>query len=130
MLILKSSVPSTVLSEHWAFGQTLGNGEGDGEGQGAWPAAAVGLQRAGPSLVTEHHCGLADKESACHGGDLGLIPGWKEPLEKGQATHSSIMAWRIAWTVQSWGHKDLDTSERPSLTHEQQQQSYQRAAGP
>ena len=103
MLILKSSVPSTVLSEHWAFGQTLGNGEGDGEGQGAWPAAAVGLQRAGPSLVTEHHCGLAGKESACHGGDLGLIPGWKEPLEKGQATHSSIMAWRIPWTIQSMG---------------------------
>ena len=30
MLILKSSVPHTVLSEHWAFGQTLGDGEGQG----------------------------------------------------------------------------------------------------
>ena len=25
--------------------------------------------------------------------------GWEEPLEKGKATHSSIMAWRIPWTV-------------------------------
>ena len=25
--------------------------------------------------------------------------GWEDPLEKGMATHSSILAWRIAWTV-------------------------------
>ena len=25
--------------------------------------------------------------------------GWKDPLEKGKATHSSILAWRIPWTV-------------------------------
>ena len=25
--------------------------------------------------------------------------GWKDPLEKGMATHSSILAWRIPWTV-------------------------------
>ena len=24
---------------------------------------------------------------------------WEDPLEKGMATHSSIMAWRIAWTL-------------------------------
>ena len=24
--------------------------------------------------------------------------GWEEPLEKGMATHSSILAWRIPWT--------------------------------
>ena len=23
--------------------------------------------------------------------------GWKDPLEKGMATHSSILAWRIPW---------------------------------
>ena len=23
--------------------------------------------------------------------------GWKDPLEKGKATHSSILAWRTAW---------------------------------
>ena len=25
--------------------------------------------------------------------------GWEDPLEKGKATHSSILAWRILWTV-------------------------------
>ena len=25
--------------------------------------------------------------------------GWKDPLEKGKTTHSSIPAWRIPWTV-------------------------------
>ena len=25
--------------------------------------------------------------------------GWEDPLEKGATTHSSILAWRIPWTV-------------------------------
>ena len=29
--------------------------------------------------------------------------GWEDSLEKGTATHSSILAWRIPWTVQSTG---------------------------
>ena len=29
--------------------------------------------------------------------------GQEDPLEKGKATHSSILAWRIPWTVQSMG---------------------------
>ena len=24
---------------------------------------------------------------------------WEDPLEKGKATHSSILAWRVPWTV-------------------------------
>ena len=28
-------------------------------------------------------------------GDLGLIPGWEDSLEKGRATHSSILVWRV-----------------------------------
>ena len=24
---------------------------------------------------------------------------WEDPLEKGKATHSHILAWRIPWTV-------------------------------
>ena len=37
---------------------------------------------------------------------------WEDPLEKGMAPHSSILAWRIPWTERSlegynpWGHKD------------------------
>ena len=43
--------------------------------------------------------GSDHKESACKVGDLG----WEDPLEKGMATHSSIMAWRIPWTLYSMG---------------------------
>ena len=28
---------------------------------------------------------------------------WEDPLEKGKATHFSILAWRIPWTIQSMG---------------------------
>ena len=27
--------------------------------------------------------------------------GWEDPLEKGKVTHSSILAWRTPWTVES-----------------------------
>ena len=43
--------------------------------------------------------------------------GWEDPLEKGMATHCSILAWRIPWTEEpgrvysSWGHKESDTTE-------------------
>ena len=29
--------------------------------------------------------------------------GWEDLLEKGKATHSSILAWRILWTEYSMG---------------------------
>ena len=37
--------------------------------------------------------------------------GQEDPLEKGMATHFSILAWRIPQTEESnglWGHKELD----------------------
>ena len=37
-------------------------------------------------------CGSAGKESACNAGDMGSIPGLERSLEKGKATHSSILA--------------------------------------
>ena len=37
----------------------------------------------------------AGKESTCRVGDLGSIPGLEDPLEKGKATYSSILAWKI-----------------------------------
>ena len=44
---------------------------------------------------------LGGKESTCNAEDLSLIPGWEDPLEKGMATHSSILAWRLPWTEES-----------------------------
>ena len=29
--------------------------------------------------------------------------GWEDPLEKGMATHSSILAWEIPWTEEPGG---------------------------
>ena len=42
--------------------------------------------------------GSVGKESTWNTGDLGLIPGWEDPLEEGIETDSSILAWRIPWT--------------------------------
>ena len=39
------------------------------------------------------------KESAFYAGDPGLILHWEDTLEKGMATLSSILAWRIPGTV-------------------------------
>ena len=39
--------------------------------------------------------GSDDKESACNAGDSSLILGSGRSPEKGMATHSSILAWRI-----------------------------------
>ena len=43
----------------------------------------------------------------------------EDPLEKGMATHSSILAWRIPWTEELTGyslqgHKESGTTERLS----------------
>ena len=40
--------------------------------------------------------------------------GWEDPLEKGMAIHSSILAWEIPWTEElagytPWGRKESDT---------------------
>ena len=34
-------------------------------------------------------------------------PGWEDPLEKGMATHSSILAWRIPWTEEPGGLQSM-----------------------
>ena len=47
--------------------------------------------------------------------------GREDPLEKGMATHSSILAWRIPWTeepdgLQSMGLQESDTTGRLTLS--------------
>ena len=41
--------------------------------------------------------GSDGKESACNEGDQVGSLGWEDSLEKGMATHTSILAWRIPW---------------------------------
>ena len=33
--------------------------------------------------------------------------GWEDSLEKGKATHSSILAWSIPWTIQPMGSQSV-----------------------
>ena len=33
--------------------------------------------------------------------------GWEDPLEKGMASHSSIVAWRIPWTKEPGGLQSM-----------------------
>ena len=40
--------------------------------------------------------------------------GWEDPLEKGKATHSSILAWKILWILSSMGSL-LSSSSFPFL---------------
>ena len=59
----------------------------------------TGTTEEGAISYTVGSCGSAGKESACNAGDLGLIPGLGRSPEKGKATHSSILAWRIPRTA-------------------------------
>ena len=68
----------------------------------------------------EHFVALVVKNlsaSAADVRDTVRSLGWKGPLEKETATHSSVLAWRIPWTeepggLQSWWtRKESDTIE-------------------
>ena len=52
-------------------------------------------------MAFRHSSLSSGKESAYNAGDMGSSLGWKDPLEKGKATQSSILAWRIPCTIQS-----------------------------
>ena len=52
-----------------------------------------------PLLYWGFPCGSAGKESTCNARDLGSSLGWEDPLEKGKATYSSVLAWRIPRSV-------------------------------
>ena len=60
---------------------------------------------------------FSGKESTCSAGDTGSILGQEDPLEKGMASHSSILAWRIPWTeepggLSPWGRKESNRTEQ------------------
>ena len=64
-------------------------------------------------------CGSVGKEYTCNVGNLGSIPGLGRSLEKGKATHSSVLAWRIPWVAKSWTRLDdyhfIFTSKKPPV---------------
>ena len=42
---------------------------------------------------------------------------WEDPLEKGMATHSSILAWRIPWTEKPGRLQSMGSQTRVSDFH-------------
>ena len=73
-------------------GLTLGSGRSTGEGIGyplqySWASFAAQLVKNLPEMWETWVWSL----------------GWEDPLEKGKATHSNILAWRIPWSVESMG---------------------------
>ena len=98
-------------SESWVS-QLTGERE-SGEELPAW--AGMGLAASGFSLVRTSlklrikirlqsrlavgfPGGSDRRESACNVGDLGSFPGSGRSPGGGNATHSSILAWKIPWT--------------------------------
>ena len=61
------------------------------------------LPSATPTLGIPHSS--FGKEPACKAGDLGLIPGSEDPLEKGMATHSIILPGEFQGLYSPWGHR-------------------------
>ena len=60
------------------------------------PASSSGTNLA---ITEDQHFAmeLNGKQSACNArdtGDLGAIPGWRDPLGEEMATRSSILAWK------------------------------------
>ena len=51
--------------------------------------------------------GSVVKNLPANAGDLGSIPGREDPLEKGMAAHSSVLAWRIPWTEEPGGSQSM-----------------------
>ena len=53
--------------------------------------------------------GSDGKASACNAGDQVRSLGWEDSLEKGKATHSSILDWRTPWTEEPGGQQPMES---------------------
>ena len=58
-------------------------------------------------IVRGFASGSDGKESACYAGNLDSTFGLGKSLEKGMATHTSILAWRIPWTEEPGGLQSI-----------------------
>ena len=87
------------------------------------PACQIAAEEAAAASPRHGLCWWLRGKRICLPGQEMLIQsrGWEDPLEKGMATHSSLLAWRTAWTEESgrlyslWGCKESDTTERLTL---------------
>ena len=61
-------------------------------------------------------------ESVCNAGDQYLVPGWADLLEKGMATHHSILSWTIPWTVEPGGLQSMKSQSQTQANNLNTQQ--------
>ena len=56
--------------------------------------------------------GSVVKNPPANAGDMGLIPGSEDPLEKETAIrYSSILAWKVPWTENPEGSQSIGTQK-------------------
>ena len=82
---------------HSSFGKVSARGDPGsipGLGRSAGKGIGYPLQYSWASLVTQ----LLKNPPAMKETWVRFL-GWEDPLEKGKATQSSVLAWRIPWTV-------------------------------
>ena len=70
---------------------SVGSGNSSKKREGPWVSQVV----------------LVLKNPPANAGDVGLIPGQEDSLEKGMATHSSILPWRTPWTEEPGGLQSM-----------------------
>ena len=78
-LVYKQAFPSSV---HWEDKHHYQRGKGERDKGGVWASLVAQMVKNLPAIRETQVWSL----------------GWEDPPEKGMATHSSILAWRIPWT--------------------------------
>ena len=97
--ILEISIPSQQGFPDSSVGKESACNSGDcgsipGSGRSAGEGIGYPLQYSWASLVAQ----LVKNLPAMQETWVRSL-GWEDPMEKGKATYSSILAWRIPWTV-------------------------------
>ena len=57
-----------------------------------------------------------EKNPPANAGDPSWIPQLEDPLEKGVATHSSVLAWEIPWTEEPGGLQYMGLQKELDMT--------------
>ena len=93
--------------------------------QAAWSAAAVLQDREREYFYGGEAPGLWSLPSGSVVKNLPAVQetqvqplGWEDPLEKKIATHSSILAWRIAWTEEPGGLQSMGLQKEVDMTEQ------------
>ena len=84
------------------------------------PVSIVSSCTVGDRLPTPAYlvfpCGLAGKESTCHMGDVGSIPGLGRSPGEGKGYSLQYSGLENSMDYSPWGGKELHTTERLSLS--------------